>query len=133
MNGHISIIKTIMNNLITFMSEDFKIYADINGFERTNALLKSSRSNEPNAEIYRQRSGIVILEKLRITIIELTCPFEINFNKSQEFKPRRYNNLRKALISPRAQFSLILFEISTLGFAGKTIKTFSKSLKELKL
>ena len=62
------------------MSEDFKIYADINGFERTNALLKSSRSNEPNAEIYRQRSGIVILEKLRITIIELTCPFEINFN-----------------------------------------------------
>ena len=133
MNGHISIIKTIMNNLITFMSEDFKIYADINGFERTNALLKSSRSNEPNTEIYRQRSGIVILEKLRITIIELTCPFEINFNKSQEFKPRRYNNLRKALISPRAQFSLILFEISTLGFAGKTRKTFSKSLKELKL
>ena len=37
-----SIIKTIMNNLKTFRSEDFKIYADINGFESTNALFKSS-------------------------------------------------------------------------------------------
>ena len=40
-----------MNNLITFTSEDFKTYADINGFESTNALFKSSRPNEPNAEM----------------------------------------------------------------------------------
>ena len=72
--------------------------------------------------MYRQPPGIVILEKRRITIIELTCPFETNFNKSHEFKARRYNNLRNALITPRVQFNLILLEISTLGFAGKTIK-----------
>ena len=121
-----------MNNLITFTSEDFKIYADINGFESTNALFKSSRPNEPNTEMYRQRPDIAILEKRRITILELTCPFETGFNKSHEFKARRYNNLRKALITPSAQFNLILLEISTLGF-GKMIKTFSKFLKELKL
>ena len=121
-----------MNNLITFTSEDFKIYADINGFESTNALFKSSRPNEPNTEMYRQRPDIAILEKRRITILELTCPFETDFNKSHEFKARRYNNLRKALITPSAQFNLILLEISTLGF-GKMIKTFSKFLKELKL
>ena len=34
--------------------------------------------------------------------------------------------------TPRAQFNLILVEISTLGFAGKMIKTYSKCLKELK-
>ena len=83
--------------------------------------------------MYRQRPDIVILEKRPITTIELTCPFETNFNKSHEFKARRYNNLRNALITPRAQFNLILLEISTLGFAGKTIKTFSKFLKELKV
>ena len=83
--------------------------------------------------MYRQCPDIVILEKRRITIIELTCPFETNVNKSHKFKERRYNNLRNALIIPRAQFNLILLEISTLNFAGKMIKTFGKFLKELKL
>ena len=119
---HNSIVKIIMNNLITFTSEDFKIYVDINGFVSSNALFKSSRPNEPNAEMYRQRSDIVILENCRITIIELTCPFETNFNKSHEFKARRYNNLRNALITPRAQFNLILREISTPGFCWKNDK-----------
>ena len=83
--------------------------------------------------MYRQRPDIVILEKRRLTIIELTFLFETNVNKSHKFKARRYNNLRNALITPRAQFNLILLEISTMGFAGKTIKTFSKILKELEL
>ena len=81
--------------------------------------------------MHRQLPDIVISENRRITIIELTCPFENNFNKSHEFKARRYNNLSNALITPRAQFNLILLEISTLGFAEKTIKSFSKFLKEL--
>ena len=72
-------------------------------------------------------------KKRWITIIELPCPFETNFNKSPEFKARRYNSLRNTLITHRAQFNLILLEISSLGFAGKTIKTFNKFLKELKL
>ena len=70
-------------------SEDFKLYADIEGFENTNKLFKSSRRNEPNAEMYHQRPDVVILERRRITIIELTCPFETNFNKSHEYKARR--------------------------------------------
>ena len=82
--------------------------------------------------MYRQRPYIVILEKRQITIIELAL-FEINFNKSHEFKARRYNNLRNVLITSRVYFSLILLEISTLGFAGKTIETFNKFSKELKL
>ena len=130
---HNSIIKTIMNNLITFTSEDFKLYTEVNSFESTNALFKSNQPNEPNAEMYRQRPDIIILEKRRITITELTCPFETNFNKSHKFKTRRYNNRRNALITPCAQFNLIPLEISTLGFAGKNIKTFRKFLKELKL
>ena len=122
-----------MNNLITFTSEDFKIYADMNGFESTNALFRSSRPNKPNAEMYRQRQDLAILEKRRITSTELTCPFATNFTKSHEFKARRYNSLRNALITPLVQFTLILLEFSSLGFAGKMIKTFSKFLKELKL
>ena len=76
-----------------YTSEGFKLYADIEGFENTNTLFKSSRPNETNAEMYRQRSDIVILERRQITIIELTCPFETNFNKLHKYKARRYNNL----------------------------------------
>ena len=83
--------------------------------------------------MYRQRPDIVILEKRQITIIELACLIEINCNKSHEFKARRYNNLRNVLITSRVYFSLILLEISTLGFAEKTIETFHKFSKELKL
>ena len=122
-----------MNNLITFTSEDFKIYADMNGFESTNALFRSSRPNKPNAEMYLQRLDLAIFEKRRITSIELTCPFATNFNNSHEFKARRYNNLRSALITPRVQFTLILLEFYSLSFSGKMIKTFSKFFKELKL
>ena len=68
---HNSIIKTIMNNLIMVMSEGFKFYDDINGFENTNRLFKSSRPNELKTEMYLQRPSIVILERRRITIIEL--------------------------------------------------------------
>ena len=53
----------------------------------------------------RQRPDIAILEKRRITILELTCPFETDFNKSHEFKAKRNNNLRKALITLSAQFN----------------------------
>ena len=91
-----------MNNLITFTSEDFKLYTEVNSFESTNALFKSNQPNEPNAEMYRQRPDIIILEKRRITITELTCPFETNFNKSDEFKARRYNNLHNTFITPCA-------------------------------
>ena len=90
-------------------------------------------SNEPNAEMYCQCPDIMILEKRRITITGMTCPFETNFNKSDEFKARRYNNLHNTLITPCAQVNLVLLEISNLGFAAETIKTFSKFFKELKL
>ena len=65
---HNSLIQTVMNNLITFTSEDFTILADINDFESANALFKSSLPNEPNAEMYSQQPDIAILEKHRITI-----------------------------------------------------------------
>ena len=86
--------------------------------------------------MYRQRPDMAISQKRKITITELTCPFETNFDKSHEFKARRYNNLRNALSTPQAWCSciaLIFLEISSLDFAGKMVKTFSKFLKELKL
>ena len=118
MNGA-TILLSKMNNLIMFTSEHFKIHADINGFEKTNALFTSSPPKEPKAEMYHQRPDIAILEKRRTVIIELTCPFQTNFNKSPKSKARRYSNLRNVLITSRAQFSLILLEISTLDFAEK--------------
>ena len=83
--------------------------------------------------MYRQHPDIVILERRRITVIELTCPFETNLDKTRGFKSRKYRKLCNSLITPRAQFNLIFLEISSIGFPGKTIKTFEKYLKELHL
>ena len=43
----------------------------------------------------------------------------------------KYNNLCNVLITSRVQFNLILLEISTLSFAGNTIKTYSKFLLKI--
>ena len=43
----------------------------------------------------------------------------------------KYDNLCNVLITSRVQFNLILLEISTLSFAGNTIKTYSKFLLKI--
>ena len=43
----------------------------------------------------------------------------------------KYNNLCNVLITSRVQFNLILLEVSTLSFAGNTIKTYSKFLLKI--
>ena len=75
---------------------------------------------------------LLLIIVIIVIIIIIIIIIESKFNKSHEFKATSYNNLRNALITPRAQFNLILVEISTLNFAGKMIKTYSKCLKELK-
>ena len=78
---HDSIIQTIMNNLVAIAFEICRLYTDINGYECPSTRFKSTRPNETNAEMYRSRPDIIIRERNCITVIELTCPFEMNLLK----------------------------------------------------
>ena len=117
---HNSVLKTLMNNLVTITSDRFRLYADIDGYECPSRLFKSSRPQDPNSAKYKPSPDIVIQENNKTTIIELTCPFETNLEKSRDYKKTRYKDLRNALLSPRAHFNLILLEISSSGFTGLT-------------
>ena len=125
---HNSVLKTLVNNFVTIASKGFRLYADIDGYECASRLFRSSRPQDPDVDKYRPRPDIVIQERNKTTIIELTCPFETNLEKSRDYKKTIYKNLRNALLSPRAHFNLILQEISTSGFTGST-KSFKQFLK----
>ena len=117
-----------MNNFVTIASEGLSLYADIGGYDCPSRLFRSSRPQDPDADKYQPRPDIAIEERNKTTIIELTCPFETNLEKSRDYKKTIYKNLRSVLLSPRAHFNLILQKISTSGFTGST-KSFEQFLK----
>ena len=102
-------MKTLMNNFVTIASEGFRLYVDIDGYDCPSRFFRSSRPQDPEADKYRPRPDIVIQERNKTTIIELTCPFETNLEKSRDYKKTRYKNIGSALLSPRAHFNLTLW------------------------
>ena len=84
LNGGITVLKALINNFVTVASENFKQYADIDGYDCPSRLFRSSRQQDPDADKYRLRSDTVIQEKNKTTIIELTCLFKTNLEKSRD-------------------------------------------------
>ena len=117
---HDSVLKTLMSNFVTTASEGFRLCTDIDGYGWPSRLFRGNRLQDLNANKYRPRPDITIQGRKKTTIIELTCPFEANLEKSRDYKKTRYKNLPSALLSPRAHFhfNLILLEISSLEFTG---------------
>ena len=101
-------MKTLMNNFVTITSEGFRLYVDIDGYDCPSRFFRSSRPQDPDADKYRPRPDIVIQERSKTTIIELTCPFETNLEKSRDYKKTRYKNIGSALLSLQAHFNLTL-------------------------
>ena len=117
---HDSVLKPLMSNFVTTASEGSRLCTDIDGYGWPSRLFRGNRLQDLNANKYRPRPDITIQGRKKTTIIELTCPFEANLEKSRDYKKTRYKNLPSALLSPRAHFhfNLILLEISSLEFTG---------------
>ena len=124
---HNSVLKTLMNNFVTIASEGFRLYAGIDGYDCLSFLFRSSRPQDPDADKYKPRPDITIQERNKTTTTELTCPFEMNLEKSHDYKKARYKNLSSALLGPCTHFNMIL-EISPSRFTGST-KSFEQFLK----
>ena len=82
---------------------------------------------------HRDRPDIVLKNENQITAIEFTCPYETNTEKSSEFKKRRNKNLKNELITPKSNFKLILFEITSLGFTTNYVKCCKDYMLKLNL
>ena len=101
-----SILTSLCNHLNKKVCRDFKIFADLTNYENPGNLFKSKRPD------------IVIKENNSITAIELTCPFELNIIKSRDYKENKYKELKNDLVVPYKQFTLILLELTSLGFVS---------------
>ena len=118
---HNSIVSSLCNHLNKKICRDFKIFADLTNYENPGNLFKSKRPD------------IVIKESDSITAIELTCPFELNIIKSREYKENKYRELKNDLVAPYKQFTLILLELTSLGFVSKNIKEMRTLLQKLNI
>ena len=125
---HYSVLKTLMNNFVTIVSDGFRLYTDIDGYNCLSWLFWSTKPQEPDSNKYWPRHDTAIQERNKTAIIELTCPFETDLEKSCDYKKTRYKNLQSALPSPHTHLNLILKEISSSGFTGST-KSFEQFLK----
>ena len=115
--------KTLSSKQFWKTSSKSLLNPDVNWYECPSTLFKSKIPNETNAEMYRWRPDIIILERNCITVKELSCPFETNLLKSHDYKITKYQNLGNALLNPCSHFILKLLEFSSsLGFTGTSIK-----------
>ena len=116
---HNSILKSLCNQLMQKQSSTFKLYVDgIVGFPNPSQLFRSTRPD------------IIVKEGSKITVIELTCPYETNTDSSREYKQKRYKDLHRNLLTLPSHFELILLEITSLGFVTDNIKDFKNFLKK---
>ena len=136
---HNSIIQTFCNRLLKKACYNFRLYADIEGFENPPTLFKSPQQSltttgtQQNDLLHRARLDIAIETRNTLTGIELTCPYETNTTKSREYKETSYNEIKSELLTPVSNFQLIFLEVTSLGFLTKNIKTFRKFLESINI
>ena len=137
--GDITQIQTFCNRLLKKACYNFRLYADIEGFEKPPTLFISPQQSlaatgtQQNDLLHRARLDIAIETRNTLTGIELTCPYETNTTKSREYKETSYNEIKSELLTPVSNFQLIFLEVTSLGFLTKNIKTFRKFLESINI
>ena len=112
-----------------------QLYADIDGYDNPATLFKrryqAIETNIDDNLSHRARPDTVLKNDNQIIAIERTCPYETNTEKSREFKKRRYENIKKELITPTSNFKLMLLEIKSLGFTTNDFRCFKDFMLKL--
>ena len=120
---HNSIMQTFCNHMLKKASYDFSLYVDIEGFENPATLFKSRQQSltttgpQQNDLLHRARPDIAIEIRDALTVIELTCPYEMSTTKSREYK-----EAKSEFLTPPSNFQLLFPEVTFLGFVTKNIK-----------
>jgi len=114
---HDSILCTMMYYVKQLVEKGYEVYADLEGFTTTNVLFHGL-----------VRPDIAVKKGDKVIIIELTCCFETNLAKSNEFKKNKYKNLEKKL-KKKSKLTKLYVEVTSLGFIPKTNEYFTKFMK----
>ena len=88
----------------------FKIYADLQGYRCPSELFQLFRPD------------VVVIKKDTIYVIELTCCFETNTEKSRNYKMGKCNQIERDCLLTFRHFKKIFVRITTLGHITEYIK-----------
>mgnify|MGYP001794852232 FL=1 len=118
---HDSILNTLFHHLSVLLTNGYRIYIDLPGYNSSSCLFKSYRPD------------IVIVKDNTAVVIELTVCFETNLIKSRKYKQDRYKNIKNNIINQNMSIKLFCFEVSSIGFISKEVDEFNKWLVRNKI
>lgn len=114
---HNSVLFTILHYVNQLSDKGFEIYADLPGFKNPNELFN------------RLRPDIVLKKGSEFFAIELTCCFETNIVKSNNYKKNRYLHLADDMLI-KQKLTKFYVEVTSMGFVPKENDLFYKFLKK---
>ena len=106
---HDSILFTLLHYICQLSEYGFQIYADLVGHEIPNGLFNSFGPD------------VVLVRGSTIYILELTCCFETNSERSREFKIDKYKEIKNDCKKTFQVWKKIFIEVTTLGLVTKHI------------
>ena len=116
-----------MQHLLKNVWYDFRLYADIEGFNNPATLYKPRQQDvtytgpQQYTLLHHARPDVAIEIRDELTATELTCPYETNSVKSRKYKETRYKEIKSELLTPTSIFKLIFFEVTSLDFVTENI------------
>ena len=118
---HNSVLHTVVEHLRQIKNNDMKLFVDLPG----------SGLPHPSEMFSSQVPDLVIALPDKVTVVELTIPFETNTRNARAHKTSKYKNLRSQLLIPCVDFEVIPVELTTLGFFSRDGTKFKNLLKDL--
>ena len=115
---HDSILYTLLQYLCQLKNYGFNIYGDLEGYCKTSELFHSFRPD------------IVLVKDDTIYILELTCCFETNTEKSRNFKMNKYIDIKNDCTRRFRHCKKIFIEITSLGLVTTHIENLNSIFKE---
>lgn len=116
---HDSILYTILYYIKQLFQKGYQVYGDLEGFESPNELFTG-----------QVRPDIALKKEDEVIIIELTCCFETNLRKSNDYKVNRYRDIDQKLRIRSLKITKFYIEVTSLGFVPKSIDSFEKFMKK---
>ena len=100
---HDSILFTLLQFLSQLSLYGFELYGDLDGYRRTSEIFQTFRP-----DIALKKNGVLY-------VIERTCCFETNAEKSREYKQAKYRTLEQDSKYRWRGFQFFSIEITSLG------------------
>ena len=115
---------SVLNYIATFLKRFAReLYADITNFSSPSII--TGEEMRPDL--------LIILDRSKMFVVELTIGFESNIAKNEVRKRNKYKNLTQSLKSSYDQVKYIDLSLGACGIIGKGSKPFFDLLEELKI